>query len=208
MYSSKINRILALFMRLHRGECIRKADFAKQQQVSIRSVERDIKDIRNFLSEIHSTSEIMLDKEENKYYLYNWQKQRFTNVEAITLLKILLGSRALRKDEMQDIVNGIRSMFDPKERKETWVALTNEIENYVSPIHNKALLKTLDILNKAIYGKFKINIDYTKGNKVKIQRKLAPIAIIFSDFYFYLIAFIENTSKNPVPPPPRFSSIL
>lgn len=201
MHRDKTNRILDLFMRFTRGECIRKSDFAKEHHVSGRSVERDIEDLRNFLAEIHSQSEILLDKEENKYYLSNWQKQGFTNIEAIALLKILLGSRVLRKDEMQSIVNAIRSMFDPKERKETWVALTNEIENYVSPIHNKPLLGILDSLNKAIYEKVKIDIDYIKANKERVQRKLSPIAIIFSDFYFYLIAFIERNPQKVLPPP-------
>ena len=207
MYSSKTNRILALFMRLLNGECIRKTDFAEECGTSVRSVERDIKDINNFLSEIHSTSEVVLDKDDNKHYLYNWQKRRFTNIEAIALLKILLGSRVLCKTEMVDIVNTIRSMLDPQERKETWVALTNEIDNYVSPIHNKPLLPNLDILNKVIYQKLKINIDYTKANKQQIQRKLSPIAFLFSDFYFYLIAFIERNPQKPLPPP-HFSSVL
>ena len=69
MSTNKINRMLLLFHKLIKGEHIHKADFARTHDVSERSVERDIEDIRIFLSEIHSNDNLIFDKLENVYYL-------------------------------------------------------------------------------------------------------------------------------------------
>lgn len=69
MSTNKINRMLLLFHKLIKGEHIHKADFARTHDVSERSVERDIEDIRIFLSEIHSNDKLIFDKLENVYYL-------------------------------------------------------------------------------------------------------------------------------------------
>lgn len=155
-----------------------------------------MKTLRNFLMEIHLISEIIFDRKENTYYLSSWEKNKFTSVEVITLLKILLGTRALNKKEMQMVVNSIKSMLNPMEKKELLFALYNEMGNYISPIHNKALLENIGYINNLIYQRYKIQIEYVKVNGKVIQRDIIPVAYVFSDFYFYLIAFIDNTKYD------------
>lgn len=192
----KATRVLILFYDLIQGKSVNKHAFIEKYELNERSFERDIKTLRNFLMEMHIASEIVFDRRENTYYLSSWEKNKFTSVEVITLLKILLGTRALNKKEMQMVVNSIKSMLNPMEKKELLFALYNEMGNYISPIHNKALLENIGYINNLIYQRYKIQIEYVKVNGKVIQRDIIPVAYVFSDFYFYLIAFIDNTKYD------------
>lgn len=193
MSTNKINRMLLLFHKLIKGEHIHKADFARTHDVSERSVERDIEDIRIFLSEIHSNDKLIFDKLENVYYLLTTgNNDKLNNIESIVLLKIILGTRALVKKEVEFVIKSLRLNLTPQDRKEIIHSIQDEINNYISPVHNKPLLDMLNNLNKAIMNKMVIKIDYVKDNGTEHERILMPVAFIFSDFYFYLIAFIEG----------------
>lgn len=190
---NKTNRILLLLTNLIKGEKINKHQIAKQQNVSERSIERDISAIRQFLSETYACSEVLFNKSENVYYLSNWNDRKLTSTEVITLLKILIGTKALCKKELDDIVKSIRLILNPIENKKILVAIKNEMDNYVSPTHNRAILKTIENLNEAIISHLKISLYYTKADNISIQKTIIPLSFIFSDFYFYLIAFIDGT---------------
>lgn len=189
----KTNRILLLLTKLIKGEKINKHQIAKCQNVSERSVERDICAVRQFLSETYTCSEVLFNKAENVYYLSNWNNRKLTSTEAIALLKILIGTKALCKEEMDGIVKSIRLILNPTENKETLLAIKNEMDNYLSPVHNKAILRIIEDLNRTISAHLKIELHYIKADGSSIKRIIAPLSLIFSDFYFYLIAFIDNT---------------
>lgn len=192
----KTTRVLILFYKLIQGENINKHVFIEKYKLNERSFERDIKTIRNFLMEIHVASEVLFNRKSNCYYLSNWSKNKFSNVEVMVLLKILLGTRALNRVEMKTIVNSIKSMLNPVEKKELLYAIYDEMENYIAPVHNKILLKPINHLNCLIYQRYKIEIKYKKANEKIVQKKIIPISFIFSEFYFYLIAFIDKENYD------------
>lgn len=188
----KVSRTLMLFHALIQGEKINKVDFARRNGISERSFDRDIEDIRNFLAEIHAAGEIRFNKADNVYYLSDWNNHKLSSIEVITIMKVLLGARVLRKDEMQGLAGSIRMMTDPMARKEAVNSIYSELDNYVSPVHGKAILKMLEDLTFIIQKRFKIDITYTKATGERIERRILPLIFIFSDFYFYLIAFIDG----------------
>ena len=188
----KVSRTLMLFHALTQGEKVNKADFAKRNGISERSFDRDIEDIRNFLAEIHAAGEILFNKADNVYYLSDWNNRKLSSIEVITIMKVLLGAKVLRKDEMQGLATSIRMMTDPMARKEAVNSIYSELDNYVSPVHGKAILKMLEDLTFIIQKRFKIDIIYTKATGERIERRILPLIFIFSDFYFYLIAFIDG----------------
>lgn len=196
IHMDKSTRILILFYEFMKGKDVNKNDFIKRFNVNERSFERDIKIIRNFLMELHISSEILFDRKENKYYLSNWSNEKFSSTEVMVLLKLLLGTRALNKTEMETVVSSIKMMLSPIEKKELLYAIYNEMENYIAPVHNKPLLESINYINSLICQRNKIEISYRKANKQVIKRQIVPISFIFSEFYFYLIAFIDNTSYD------------
>lgn len=78
--------------------------------------------------------------------------------------------------------------------------LGNELINYASPRHNKELLNQLWQISNAINKQQVLNISYYKvGINGKLQEEISsriihPQGLLFSEYYFYLIAFIEGKS--------------
>lgn len=190
--TDKITRILSLYNRLELGEEINKTAFSLEHNINERSVDRDIEDIRLFLSEIYSHKELNYDKARKVYYLTNNSKSLISSLEIITILKILINSRALRNDEMVGLINTIISLVDFDDKKAIKSLIDNELQNYIPPTHNKAILKMHWDLNQAISKKRKIRINYIRTDNKIVERRISPLAVIFSDYYFYLIAYIDG----------------
>ena len=101
--TDKITRILILYHKLLNGEHIDKAAFSLEHNITERSFDRDVEDIRLFLSEIFSSSELLFDKISGTYYLTGEQPQYIDRMEAVTIGRILLSSTSLRYDEMMGL---------------------------------------------------------------------------------------------------------
>ncbi len=65
----KVTRVLMLFYRLSRGEKINKENFCLEYEVNPRTFDRDIEDIRLFLSELYTCSELIFDRNSNSYLI-------------------------------------------------------------------------------------------------------------------------------------------
>ncbi len=75
--------------------------------------------------------------------------------------------------------------------------LRNEMHHYTELRHGKKLLDKIWRLEKAIREQKYLNVKYKKQKNGEIMdRKLKPVGIMFSEFYFYLTAYIENASKE------------
>lgn len=61
--TDKITRVLMMYHQLMNGEYIDKSWFALEHGVNERSIDRDIEDVRLFLSEIYSSRELVFNKE-------------------------------------------------------------------------------------------------------------------------------------------------
>lgn len=188
----KITRVLILYNRLIKGENINKTSFAIENGINERSVDRDIEDIRMFLSEIYSTHELLFNRISGTYYMTGCNNAEVTGVELMALLKILISSRAFTKNEMEGLLSGIVSLVSDYKGKELIEIVRNEVENYKQPLHGKAILKLQWDLNRCILNRRKIEIEYYKQNSEKVERIVSPLSVVFSEYYFYLVAFIDG----------------
>ena len=190
--TSKINRILNLFYRLNCGEKVNKSVLAIEHNVNERSIDRDIEDIRLFLSDFYRENTLCFDKTDNTYYFLEHEKVKLSGVKVLCLLKILLSSRAFAPDELKEIVLAINSLLSWNEKNAVILSMENEMQHYIPLQHNKAMMKIQWDLNKCILNRNKIHLTSMKLTGEKVQRCVLPLSIIFSEFYFYLIAFIDN----------------
>ena len=71
---------------------------------------------------------------------------------------------------MEFVIKSLRLNLSPQDRKEIIYSIQDEINNYISPVHNKPLLDMLNNLNKAIMNKMVIKIDYVKDNGTEHER--------------------------------------
>ena len=71
--------------------------------------------------------------------------------------------------------------------------ISNESFHYVEPRHKTRFIDTMWEIGRAIQGCNYIEIDYNRTkDKAWVKRKLNPVVIMFSEYYFYLIEFIDD----------------
>ena len=196
--SDKIARILGIYTKLMNGGIVNKAEEARQYGVNERSIQRDIDDIREYFenetADIGFINSVIYDRSAKGYRLEQLYKTRLSNSEILAVCKILLDSRAFTKKEMLLLLDKLVECCVPQtNQKAVMDLISNEEFHYVEPRHHTVFIDKLWTLGQAIRASQYIEIDYmrTKDKKI-VRRKLKPVAILFSEYYFYLTAFIDD----------------
>ena len=194
----KIDRVLGIYSRLMGGDLVRKAEEAQKYGVNERTIQRDIDDIRNFLeSDTAYTgviNSVIYDRMDKGYRLEQIYALKLTNGEILAICKILLEGRAFLKDEMTEILDKLIACCVPKENQRTVKELIeNEEFHYVEPRHKTSVTERMWMLGQAIRENRYVEIAYERTkDKSVVKRRIKPAAIMFSEYYFYLTAFIED----------------
>lgn len=202
--SAKIERTLYIYSQLLNGKVVKKGSLANRFKVNERSIQRDIDDIRNYLdmemSETGLVNSIIYDYKEKGYRLESTSSLKLTNSEILALSKILLDSRAFTKRQMEELMDKLIDCCVPRNNKELVQALIrNEEFHYIEPQHKTEYFDKLWDIANAIFNCNYIEVTYIRLKEKKtVTRKLQPLSIMFSEYYFYMAAFIdsEETRKD------------
>jgi len=195
--SNKVTRVLGIYTKLLGGGMINKAEEARNYGVNERSIQRDINDIRDYFDNGPNEgprNSILYDRIARGYRLERADRMRLSNGEILAICKILLDSRALMRSEMEEILGKLVDCCVPKSSEKLVKELIgNELYHYVELQHRTPLIDRLWSLGQAVRECRYIEIDYCRQkDKEVIHRRLKPVAIMFSEFYFYLTAFIDD----------------
>lgn len=194
----KIGRVLQIYAKLSDGYVVNKAEEAQRYGVNERSIQRDIDDIRNFLDTDSErtgvVNSIIYDRQEKGYRLETLYKIRLKNSEVLALCKILLDSRAFTKNEMVKMLDKLITCCVPKNNQKVVKDLIiNEEFHYVEPRHKSEFLEKMWEIGQAVQETRYVEMDYLRTkDKTVVHRKVKPVAIMFSEYYFYLTAFIDD----------------
>lgn len=196
--TDKIERVLGLYTKLINGAIVNKSQEAFNYNVNERSIQRDIDDIRNYM-DLQGAADgiinsVVYDRQVKGYRLEQIYKLKFTNPEILAICKILLDSRAFTKKEMSGMLAKLIDSCVPKDNQKLVKELIlNEEFHYIEPRHGSVFVDKLWEIGQAIQAKNYIEIQYQgiQGSTVK-TRKLKPLAIMFSEYYFYLAASIDD----------------
>ena len=197
----KTSRVLSIYTRLREGRIVNKAREADKHGVTERSIQRDIEDIRCFLqgttTEMGEIQEIIFDKEAGGYRLQTRDPDYFEAKEILAVCKVMLESRSLVREEMFPIMKKLLKQC-PTEKEEQTVKklIANEMYHYLEVNHKKRLLERVWLLETAVKEQRYLKIRYhkLKRNEV-VERTVKPVGVMFSEFYFYLTAFIEDIDR-------------
>jgi len=194
----KVNRILDIYTKLINGYSVNKAEEAVHYGVNQRTIQRDIDDIRTFLADDTAASgnqnDVIYDRMEKGFRLEKIYRVKFSNSEVLAICKILLDSRAFTKKEMEQMLDKLIECCVPESNKAMVKnMIRNEAFHYIEPRHKKVFIDKLWTIGQAIQNNNYIEIKYHKlKEKAPVIRKLRPAAIMFSEYYFYLTAFIDD----------------
>lgn len=198
---TKSSRLLEMYSRFTQGDILNKAELARAFQVTEKSIQRDIEELRCFFAEHHLNQDVVYDGKQKGYRLINTVPKGLTNSEILAVCKILLESRSLRKDEMLPILDKLLDCAVPEENKRAvGLLIANEKLHYIEPHHGKSVLTGLWELGQAIQKQQMLEIEYERLKKPKlVKQRLQPVGLMFSEYYFYLLAFLEDKShfENP-----------
>lgn len=198
---AKSARLLSIYSRLVNGETIGKKELAGKYHVSERSIQRDIESLRCFFAEELLDQDVIYDFTVKGYRLINTVPRGLTNSEILAVCKILLESRSMRKDEMLPILDKLIDCAVPEgSRRAVAELIANEKLHYIEPHHRKHILDGLWEFGQAIKQHRFIEIEYERLKEPKlVRRRIQPVGLMFSEYYFYLTAFLEDKSdfENP-----------
>ncbi len=196
--TNKSERILQIYTKLADGYIINKSDEAVRYGVDERSIQRDIDEIRSFLANdserVGIINSVVYDRKQNGYRLEQLYDSKLSNSEVLAICKILLDSRAFTKIDMSKMIEKVIGCCVPESnRKAVKDLISNEEFHYVEPRHKAKFIDTMWDIGQAVRESRYIEIDYQRlKDKSLVRRKIKPVAIMFSEYYFYLTAFIGD----------------
>lgn len=197
----KTDRILKIYSQLANGDILRKKELAQRFHVTERSIQRDMEALRCFFAEEGLQQDIIYDRAARGYRLESPSRALLNNSEILAVCKILLESRSMRKDEMLPILDKLIACCVPeKSKKAITELLANEKHHYVGPHHKQRLLPGLWEISQAVQNHQMMEIEYERLKEPRlVRRRVKPVGIMFSEYYFYLTAFLEDkdTFENP-----------
>ena len=196
-FSDKDERMLEIFFRAMRGEKISTKMLADEYKVSTRSINRDISNIQEFLSnhrDLMQNAELVYHAKDKSYYLSS--DEFLKNKELFALIKVILGSRCFQKDDVLNFISKLKKFTTIQDRTSFENIIRMEIYHYhevksdcSNVIDN--LWKLIQVINE----KHTVTINYYKVNRDKVKRKIKPVSVMFSEYYFYLIAYMADDEE-------------
>ena len=197
---SKNSRTLSIYTRLCAGKLINKAEEANRFGVDERSIQRDIDDIRAFLEDQKTersteSREIVYDRVHKGFVMTGADGSAMTNSEILAVSKILLESRAFRKKEMDSLLSKLVEGCVPlRNMKLVSDLIANEKYHYVELTNPSYDRESLWSLGVAVRNHNVLEISYHKAETETadgcVKRMIEPVGIVFSEYYFYLNAFL------------------
>ena len=206
----KSTRVLYMLQQLLQNNMIQKENIQNLFQIDSRTFERDIATLRTFLSQnIEYAQNFMLEYEhqEKCYYLSNYDNSQLTSKEVLMLIKLLLGSRALCLEELDQMINSLKLQLSSDERKEIDSFIRNERHHFTPLKHGRKLLNHMWDFSQAIEENRAICMEYKKANNTIESYIVHPVGLVFTDYYFYAVSYVKN-KDIPYPISFRLDRIL
>jgi len=199
LVAERRNRTLEIFFRSIRGEDISPAKLAAQYGVSPKSITRNINEIKAFLADNRELVGYAELEYSTKSRAYKLQHNDFlSNKELFAVTKILIGSRALSKNEATIILDKLKRFVAPEDRKTLEDILRKEEHHYTAVKHDcESVIDNLWQLIGAISRKKDITITYYRKDRTMTVRRITPVSLMFSEYYFYLIAYYPEKYDEP-----------
>lgn len=201
MRNSRLDRILYIQQVLVQGGVLNKQQTADRFGVSEKTIQRDLDTLRNHFADSEPRREILYNSAKGGYLLDDTLSRFLTSSEILAVCKILLESRSMRRDEMFPILDKLVACCVPeRNRKAVQALLANEKHHYIEPHHRQSVLNGMWELGQAIQSQQMVEIEYERLKEPRmVKRRVKPVGIMFSEYYFYLTAFLEDKEsfENP-----------
>lgn len=199
--SIKTDRVMELFFRAMKGESLSVQQLSYEYNVSTRSITRDINSLKNFLAEHRD----LFDNAELEYsssdHCYTLKMDNFlSNKELLSITKVLIGSRAFNNQELLEMIKKLKKNTTAADREKLDNLIRKELYHYNEIGYDcQSVVDNIWKLTDCIESKRLITITYNRMDRKQVKRKINPVSIMFSEYYFYLIAYVCDSKDSTVP---------
>lgn len=187
----KSDRVMELFFRALKGESLSPQRLADEYGVSPRSMTRDINALKMFLADHRDT----LGNAELEYsgsnHCYTLRMDHFlSNKELLAVTKVLIGSRAFNNRDLLELIRKLKMNTSASDRARLERLIRKEVYHYTEIGSDcRSIIDHIWKLTDCIESRSIISVSYYKMNRDLVKRRLKPVSIMFTEYYFYLIAF-------------------
>ena len=136
-------RLLNIYQRLQQGETLTKRELSERYQVSEKTVQRDIDELRDYLAGEQSYLEISYVKATGGYQIATESAEGLHPEEVFAICKILLESRPFPKDVMERLLKKLLSQVSKEKRTGVQRLIAQECHYYTPPRHGENVIPTL-----------------------------------------------------------------
>ena len=157
------DRLLHMCARLIEEHILYNKKKMEYYDYSLRSIQHDFDDLHAFFTDRNEKNGT------NQQLIYDWEDN---------------GCRLLTKL--------VDCSVPVTHQKQIAQLIANETYQYMEPHYKKPVLNTMWTLSSAVCSQLFVNITYIIQKNSLIKRKIKLVGILFSEFYFYLIAFIDS----------------
>ena len=187
-------RLLEINERFAKGEAINKEKMIADFNIPEKTFQRDISSLRQYYSE-QGIGDLLYDRKSDCYRL-KASPNKLSKEEVFAICKILIESRAFNKVEFESIITKLLHHCEIEEAKVVKCVISNERGNYIPLKHGKPIINSLWQLATAVIEQRIIEIEYKRLDDTTRFHEVKPVGIMFSEFYFYLIAYMADDSKE------------
>ena len=201
MENTKQERVLEIFFRGLRGEDLSVKKLADEYGVSAKSVSRSINDLKAFLADhrdLVGYTELQYSYRDKCYRLY--MDEFLSSKELFALVKVLIGARAFSQTELLTLTEKLKRFTTGEDRPKLDELIRKEIFSYSEVKHDcESVQDTLWQLINCITQRREISVEYYRMDRAWVTHRLRPASLMFTDYYFYLIAFkTDGDAKKPL----------
>lgn len=191
--TDKAFRLLQMNELLSKGEAIIKDNIIAEFSIPTKTFQRDIDSLRLYYIE-QGVGELIYDRRENCYRLQS-KSNSLTKEEVFAVCKVLIESRAFNKSEFNAIIGKLLQQCEVSDGRAVKSLTAGEQVNYLPLQHGKPLIACLWELAECVGEQSIIKFSYKRLDGTVRNHEVKPVGIMFSEFYFYLIAYMADDSK-------------
>ena len=192
-------RTLEIFFRGIRGEDLSPVKLAAEYGVSSKTITRNINEIKDFLAESRDLvghAELEYSYASKAYRLVF--DEFLSDKELFAIAKVIIGTRAFSTNDIALIVSKLKRFVSIGDRNLLDEIIRKELYHYNSIKHDcESIGETLWQLISAITKKKEITINYYKKDRTYAEKRIIPVSLMFSEYYFYLIAYYPGQYDEP-----------
>lgn len=186
-------RILEIFLALYQGDTLSVDYLIQTYQVSRRTIQRDLSFIKSALFDENCPLQLQYDEFRHGYTMV--KRDHLHSEEVLVLCKILLESRAVKKTELERIINHLLNELSAETSKQLRKSLANELLGYSPLNHQENLLQLVNTFNMYISQRTVLAFSYRKNRGAVVQREGLPVSLFFSEYYFYVLIYNPTYQK-------------